>query len=54
MVSRRPRATPASGSGGGGGANVSRGTSMATLPATSAGLGAYGPEQPRILSVIEG
>jgi hypothetical protein len=53
MVSRRPRATPAS-RGGGGGANVSRGASVATRPATSAGLGAHGPEQPRILSVIEG
>jgi hypothetical protein len=53
MVSRRPRATPAS-RGGGGGANVSRGASVATRPATSAGLGAHGPEQPRTLSVIEG
>jgi len=52
-VSRRPRATPASG-GGGGGANVSRGASVATRPATSAGLGAHGPEQPRTLSVTEG
>ena len=51
--SRRPRATPASG-GGGGGANVSRGASVATRPATSAGLGAHGPEQPRTLSVTEG
>jgi len=27
---------------------------VATRSATSAGLGAHGPEQPRILSVIEG
>ena len=53
MVSRRPRATPAS-RGGGGGANVSRGASVATRPATSAGLGAHGPEQPRTPSVTEG
>ena len=44
-----PRATPISSWGGGGGANVSRDTSVATRPATSAGLGAHGPEQPRML-----